>query len=55
MKELQFWMDNNATLDDTGLKGSKGKAKAKDSAENAGGASGSGEGKKKKKAVSSTR
>jgi len=55
LKELQFWMDNNATLDDTGLKGSKGKAKAKDSAENAGGASGSGEGKKKKKAVSSTR
>ena len=45
-KELQIWMDNGGFLDDAGLKGSKGKAKAKDTT---GGQSGSGEEKKKKK------
>ena len=56
-KELQIWMDNNGSLDDAGLKGSKGKAKAKDTAMDTGGKSGSGEEKKKKKkkAVPSTR
>ncbi len=56
LKELQIWMDNDGSLDDAGLKGSKGKAKAKDTAMDTGGKSGSGEEKKKKKkAVPSTR
>jgi hypothetical protein len=53
LKDLQFWMDNG-TLDISGSKESKGKAKAKDSTVDRGGASGSGEGKKKKKKVASS-
>ena len=53
LKELQIWMDNG-TLDISGSKGSKGKAKAKDSTVDTGGASGSGDGKKKKKKVASS-
>jgi len=50
-------MDNDGCLDDAGLKESKGKAKAKDTAMDTGGKSGSDEEKKKKKkkAVPSTR
>ena len=59
LKDLQIWMDNDGSLNDTGLKASKGKAKAKDKVADTGGASGSGSGqekkKKKKKALSSTR
>ncbi len=57
LKELQIWMDNDGSLNDAGLKGSKEKAKAKDTAIDTGGKSGSGEEKKKKKkkAVPSTR
>jgi len=53
LKDLQIWMDNG-TLDISGSKGSKGKAKAKDSTVDMGGASGSGDGKKKKKKVASS-
>lgn len=42
-------MDNGGCLEDTGLKGSKGKAKAKDTAMNTGGKGGSSEERKKKK------
>jgi len=57
LNQLQFWMDNNGTLDVGGSKKSKGKSKAQDSAVGTGVASGSGEGKKKKKksVVSSTK
>ena len=60
LKDLQIWMDHDGSLDNTGLKVSKGKAKAKGKVADTGGAGGSGSGqekkkKKKNKAVSSPR